>query len=115
MKFTINKNIDNKFTFTIKENGSIGPITIAGGDTFVFYLKNPETGAVRIQKKATILDANNGKIQVIITSAEAAGLDREVGDRADDFYYKPVYSGMIVGETSGYGQIVSKIKRIYVD
>lgn len=114
-KFVINKNIDNEFTFQIKQNGSIEGMVIEPTDTFVFNLKNPEDGSVKFTAAASVLDNINGKIKVIIPQAVANTLTREVGDRADNFYIKPIYSASIVANTINNGKFVAKLAKVYVE
>ena len=115
MKFVINKNIDNEFMFQIKQNGSIEAMVIEPTDTFVFKLKDPKTGDVKFTVSATVTDAINGRVKVVIPQATANGLTREVGDRADNFYNKPVYSAVIIADTVNNGKFVAKLAKVYVE
>ena len=115
VKFTINKGIDNEFKFQVKQNGSIEGMVIEGTDTFIFNLKIPKTGEVVYTTTATVIDAINGKIKVIIPQATADILVREVGDRADHYYNKPVYSAVIIADTVNNGKFVAKLAKVYVE
>lgn len=114
-KFVINKNIDNEFMFQIKQNGSIEAMVIEPTDTFVFKLKDPKTGDVRFTVNAAVVDDINGRIKVVIPQSTADGLTREVGDRADNFYNKPVYSAVIIADTANNGKFVAKLAKVYVE
>ena len=114
-RFLINKNIDNEFIFQIKQNGSIEAMVIEPTDTFVFKLKDPKTGDVKFTVSATVTDAINGRVKVVIPQATANGLTREVGDRADNFYNKPMYSAVIIADTVNNGKFVAKLAKVYVE
>ena len=114
-KFVINKNIDNEFVFQIKQNGSIEGMEIEPTDTFVFSLKEPKEGTVKFTVSATVVDALNGKIKVVIPQTTANSLIREVGDRADNYYIKPIYSATIVADTVNNGKFVAKLAKVYVE
>lgn len=114
-KFIINKGIDNEFVFQIKQNGSIEGMVIAVSDTFIFNIKNPKTGAVIYTTIATHLDRPNGKIKVTIPASAVADFTREVGDRADHYYNKAVYSANIVATTTNNGKFVAKLNKVYVE
>ena len=114
-RFVINKGIDNEFTFQIKQNGSIEGMVIEVTDTFEFHLKTPKTGNVVYTANATVTDAINGKIKVTIPQVTADVLVREVGDRADHYYNKPVYSAVIVANTVNNGKFAAKLAKVYVE
>lgn len=114
-KFVINKNIDNEFIFQIKQNGSIEGMEIEPTDTFIFSLKEPKEGTVNFTVSAAVVDAINGKIKVVIPQATANSLAREVGDRADNYYVKPMYSAIIIANTVNNGKFVAKLAKVYVE
>jgi hypothetical protein len=116
-KFTITKGLDNTFVFTIKADGSTLPMTMTAGDTFTATLVDLETGATPISEKPLTKDADlaSGKVTLVVTSAEAAGLTSERGSKTDRYYLRPTYKLIIDCSTANNGDFIAKVPEIYVD
>jgi len=126
-KFTISKGSDNTFIFTIKQDNSTLPLTIENTDTFsaklillsdnsvvhTYPITTPTTGSS---------DALNGKITLIIPSADTYGvgsgtdsLVRDVGSKVDRYYARPTYKLIIECSTVNNGDFIAKVDEVYVD
>lgn len=114
-RFTITKGVDNTFVFTIKADGSTLPMEIVVGDTFTAYLKNMADGTTALTKALTITDALSGKVQLVITEAEADTLVSDRGNKEDRYYLRPNYRLMLECNTANNGDFIAKIDNIYVD
>ena len=117
-KFTITKGVDNTFVFTIKADGSTLPIDVATG-TFTATLVNLSTQAnvigltdVTLSKLAP---TTNGKVSLVITSAQSDSLVGERGSKADRYYTKPTYKLVITCDGTENGDFIAKVPEIYVD
>lgn len=115
-KFTLTKNVDNDFIFTIKENGKTTPMVIDAGDTFSIKLVLLEDNStiVDFTPDFTVYDALNGKLRLYITSGEVNALTSLRGAQADNYYLRPVYSLIIEANTLINGVFVAKIGKVYV-
>ncbi len=115
-KFTITKAFDNTFVFTIKADGSTLPMVMDAGDTFNASLISLLDGTPAITKALTKdADLNSGKVYLTITTAEAAPLLGERGDKVDRYYLKPTYKLLIDCSTLNNGDFIAKVPEIYVD
>lgn len=114
-RFTITKGVDNTFVFTIKADGSTLPMEIVVGDTFTAYLKNMADGTTALTKALTVADALSGRVQLVITEAEADALVSDRGNKEDRYYLRPNYRLMLDCSTTNNGDFIAKIDNIYVD
>jgi hypothetical protein len=114
-RFTITKDLDNTFIFTIKADGSTLPMTIEAADTFYGRLINLEDGSVVLNKSLSVLDALSGKVSLEITSIETSALVSEKGEKADRYYLRPVYKLIIDCDTENNGKFIAKVPEVYVD
>lgn len=115
-KFVITKGADNTFIFTIKQDNSTLPMTIEAGDTFVADLVSLETEEVAIASRAlTVIDAANGKVQLVYAEAEVEPLVSEKGSKADRYYLRPSYKLLIDCSTVNNGDFIAKVPEVYVD
>lgn len=115
-RFTITKNVDNDFIFTIKENGKTTPMPIDEGDTFALKLiRLDDNKTIRdLSSNLSVLDALNGKLRFYLTAAEVNTLLSERGPVEDRYYLKPVYSLLIEATTLVNGVFVARIGKVYV-
>lgn len=114
-KFVITKGMENTFVFTIKQNDSTLPMVIVTGDTFTADLQLLSTGAVAITKVLTVIDALSGKVSLVLTELEIAGLTGEKGSKVDRYYLKPMYKLLIDCVTVNNGKFIAKVPEVYVD
>lgn len=114
-RFTITKDIDNTFIFTIKADGSTLPMTIEATDTFYSRLINLADGTTVLFKSLSILDALSGKISLEISANDTSALTSEKGAKADRYYLRPVYKLIIECNTANNGQFIAKVPEVYVD
>jgi len=114
-KFTITKDVDNTFIFTIKADGSTTAITIDPTDQFTARLISLEDENLAITKDLIHQDRVNGKAALVITAAETENLVKERGSKADRFYLKPVYKLVIECSTVENGNFIAKVPEVYVD
>ena len=118
-KFTITKDLDNTFVFTIKADGSTLPMVIEAADTFTASLVNLETDSVvdSWTKGAGIevTNAGGGQITLTILSAETTPLVKERGSKADRYYVRPTHQLVIDCTTTNNGKFIAKVPEIYVD
>lgn len=114
-KFIIRKGIDNEYFFTIKRNGSIEAIVIADTDTFVFNLVDLKTRTTVFTTNATVDDAVNGRVKVVIPNSATVDLVVEVGDRCDYYKRKATYSGDLICNTTDNGKFIAKLPKVYVE
>ena len=121
-RFTITKDLDNTFVFTIKADGSTLPMEItepdgngAGGDTFEAKLINLETETVSLTKTLTVTNALSGKVNLLITAAESGNLENGRGSKADRYYLQPMYKLVIACNTTNNGNFIARVPEIYVD
>jgi hypothetical protein len=115
-KFTITKNLDNTFVFTIKADGSTLPMEITEGtDTFSALLISLETGVTALTKSLTVENALSGQVALVITAAETTALVEEKGSKTDRYYLRPVYRLVIDCTTVNNGAFLAKVPEVYVD
>lgn len=114
-KFSITKNIDNTFVFTIKANGSTLPIVIDPSDTFTAKLRNLSDGAIVLSKALTITDAPSGKVSLTLTASETANLTALRGSPEDRYYTRPSYSLIMECSTVSNGVFTVKVEYVYID
>jgi len=114
-KFTITKGLDNTFVFTIKADGSTLPMEIVGGDTFTAHLVGLADNTTVLTKSLVITDALNGKVNLVITSAETDSLVSDKGTKSDRYYLRPVYKLVIECSTANNGDFIAKVPEVYVD
>lgn len=115
-KFTITKNFDNRFDFTIKANGSTLPLELTPFDTFKGYLINLETGATALA--VDLIQGDNplsGIVALVITAEQTAGLVSERGSKVDRYYLRPTYKLIIDCVTENNGIFTAKVPEVYVD
>lgn len=119
--FTINKDIQNEFIFTIKQNDSLLPMIIDLSDTFSFKIYDLDTDELFKEVNMTsnkdgiitIFDAANGQIKVVLNSDPL--FRKERGSKEDKYYLKPTYRILIEGTTVNNGLISAKVPFVYVE
>lgn len=119
--FTINKDIQNEFIFTIKQNDSLLPMIIDLSDTFSFKIYDLDTDELFKEVNMTssqdgiitIFDAANGQIKVVLNSDPL--FRKERGSKEDKYYLKPTYRILIEGTTTNNGLISAKVPFVYVE
>lgn len=119
--FTINKDIQNEFIFTIKQNDSLTPMIIDLSDTFSFKIYDLDTDELFKEVNMissqdgviTIFDAANGQIKVVLNSDPL--FRKERGSKEDKYYLKPTYRILIEGTTVNNGLISAKVPFVYVE
>ena len=119
--FTINKDIQNEFIFTIKQNDSLTPMIIDLSDTFSFKIYDLDTDELFKEVNMTssqdgiitIFDAANGQIKVVLNSDPL--FRKERGSKEDKYYLKPTYRILIEGTTANNGLISAKVPFVYVE
>jgi hypothetical protein len=114
-KFTITKDLDNNFVFTIKADGSTLPMEIQGSDTFEARLTSLSDGTVVLTKPLVVTDALSGKVSLTITSSETRSLVSDKGTKTDRYYLRPVYKLVIDCSTVNNGDFIAKVPEVYVD
>jgi len=115
-KFTITKNLDNTFVFTIKADGSTLPMEIVeASDTFTASLIDLGTGVTSVTKALSVDNALGGKVSLVITAAETATLTGDKGSKTDRYYLRPAYKLVIDCVTTNNGSFLAKVPEVYVD
>ncbi len=114
-RFTITKDLENTFVFTIKANGSTLPMAIEVGDTFQATLINLDDGATFLTKPLVVTDAISGQVTLTLTSAETTNAVIDKGTKTDRYYLRPVYKLVIDCDTVNNGKFIAKVPEIYVD
>ena len=114
-KFVVSKGGSNEFIITIKQNGTTLPMAIEPTDTFNAKLLSIKDGSVVANLTTNIVNAQNGKIKLILSSETVDWLDTERGDRADYYYSKPLYKLIIDCDTVNNGKFIAKVHKVYVE
>ena len=114
-KFVITKGISNEFIITIKQNGTTLPMVIEPSDTFEAKLVSISNGDVVATLTTNVINAQNGKIKLVLSESQVDGLNMERGDRADYFYSKPLYRLIIDCDTINNGKFLAKVQKVYVE
>ena len=114
-KFVISKGGSNEFIITIKQNGTTLPMVIEPTDTFEAKLLTMCGGEVVATLTTNVLNANNGKIKLVLDDSVVETLKTEKGDRADYCYSKPLYKLVIDCDTVNNGKFVAKVHKVYVE
>ena len=114
-KFVITKGTSNEFIITIKQNGTTLPMAIEPTDTFDAKLVSISDGVEVATLTTNVINAQNGKIKLVLSKTQVDELDMERGDRADYFYSKPLYKLIIDCDTINNGKFVAKINKVYVE
>lgn len=123
-KFVISKDVDNTFIFTIKQDNSTLPLTIEVADTFIADLiplgdgfAFPSGMPVGTFSDVTmaVTDAANGKISLLIPSADTQWLISDKGERVDRHYLRPTYKLVLKCSTANNGDFIAKVAEVYVD
>ena len=114
-KFIITKGVSNEFIITIKQNGTTLPMAIESSDVFNAKLLSIKDGSVVANLTTNIVNAQNGKIKLVLSSEAVDGLDIERGDRADYYYSKPLYKLIIDCDTVNNGKFIAKVHKVYVE
>lgn len=114
-RFNITRGVDNTYTFTIKQNGSIFPMVITSGDTFVakMYSLNPADQLV-LTKNLRVVDAEKGKVGMDISAEDTNLLIHKEGTYADRYYTVAVYRLVLECTTVNNGFFIAHIGRVYV-
>jgi hypothetical protein len=114
-RFTLSRNVDNEFIFTVKENGTTTPMVIDPQDTFLLklvLLEDNET--IDFSKYLEVETAIDGRLRFFITKEEVDELVSERGPKPDRYYLKPVYKLYIEANTVVNGVFVATIGQVYV-
>lgn len=114
-KFTITKDLDNTFVFTIKADGSTLPMEIVSTDTFTALLIGLETGNTVLTKPLTVENSLSGKVGLLITAAETSSMLSDKGNKTDRYYLRPAYKLVIDCNTTNNGVFLAKVPEVYVD
>ena len=114
-KFTITKDLDNTFIFTIKADGSTLPMEIVAGDTFEAKLIELSCDNVALTKTLTVTDALSGKVSLVIPASDTISLVSDKGSKADRYYLRPTYKLIIDCSTTNNGNFIAKVPEVYVD
>lgn len=118
-KFTITKGVENTFVFTIKADGSTLPMEITSTDSFVADLipLDPLDTVTGISNLVLSLPDNllSGKVTLVIPASSTADLVKDMGDKADRYYLRPVYKLVIKCTTQNNGNFIAKVPEVYVD
>lgn len=115
-RFTLTRNADNEFIFTIKENGKTTAMPIDPSDTFTFKLIRLDDNKtiIDLTSNLTVFDALNGKLRFFITASDVNTLLSQRGAIEDRYYLKPVYSLLIEATTVVNGKFIARIGKVYV-
>ena len=114
-KFVINKGMSNEFIITIKKTGSMLAMEISDTDTFEAKLLLAKDGSVVATIPVSVEDAINGKVKLEISATIVDTLLVERGDKADNYYAKPLYRLAIDCDTENNGKFVAKLDKVYVE
>lgn len=114
-KFVITKGTSNEFIITIKQNGTTLPMAIEPADTFVAKLLSIKDGSEVATLTTNVINAQGGKIKLVLDSNTVNGLSIERGERADYYYSKPLYKLVIDCNTANNGKFVAKVHKVYVE
>jgi len=114
-KFVINKGVDNEFVLTIKQTGTTLPMEINNTDTFEAHLIKLNDGTTILTKLLSIEDTANGKVKLVVSSAEAGVLESSKGSEVDRYYLRPTYRLMIDCNTVNNGAFIAKVPEVYVE
>lgn len=114
-RFTIVKGLDNSYTFTIKQNDSFDPMVISASDTFTAKIIQLSDRTVALTKALTVEDAEEGKINLSLTSSEVDALEPAYGEEVDRSYAKATYKIAIQCNTVNNGNFVVTVDEVYVD
>ena len=91
-------------------------LTLANSvDSFYATLTKLSDDTVALAKAMIIESAINGKIKLLISTAEADALVSEKGDSVDFYYTKPTYKLVIDCNTLNNGKFLAKIPFVYVE
>lgn len=107
--------MDNNFVFTIKADGSTLPMEIVVGDTFTASLVTLSSGTIVLTKSLVVEDMLNGKVSLLITSAETSSLVTDKGTKTDRYYLRPTYKLLIDCSTTNNGDFIARVSEVYVD
>ena len=121
-KFVVTKGIANEYYITIKQDGSTLPMEIKPTDTFevkIFRLADSNLIATIGMTAGTngqisVYDAKNGKLKIVMSDALVTSLVVERGDRADNYYSKPVYRLIVDATTVNNGDFIATVDKVYV-
>jgi hypothetical protein len=118
-KFTITKGVENTFVFTIKADGSTLPMEITSTDSFVADLipLDPLDTVTGISGLVLSLPTNllSGKVTLVIPASSTDSLVKDMGNKADRYYLRPVYKLVIKCTTQNNGNFIAKVPEVYVD
>lgn len=116
--FIVNKGMSNEFIITIKKNDTILPVVIADTDTFKMYMYKLKDNSLvhtsELGNGIVIHDAESGQIKITLAESFVNSLEIERGDRADNYYAKPMYRIALDCNTVDNGKFVAKIDKVYV-
>lgn len=121
--FSINKGIDNEFIFSIKKQNELLPLDLNESvDIFEFRIIKLSTREVistidhadSNDGVITFHDSVNGQIKVVLYKEFTSTLEAVYGDRADNYYSKPMYEILVTGNSIIDGAIQFKIPAVYV-
>ena len=121
-KFVVTKGIANEYYITIKQDDSTLPMVIEPTDTFevkIFKLSDSSVVATIGMTAGTngqisVYDADNGKLKIVMSDALVTSLAAERGDRADNYYSKPMYRLIVDATTTNNGDFIATVDKVYV-
>lgn len=122
LDFSILKGIDNEFIFTIKKQYEMLPLVLTDTDTFNMYMKQLSDGKLVTEIDTSpgadgiieIFDDSNGQIKLTLYKDFIDTLEIARGDRADNYYSKPMYELVFDCLTSNDGRIQFAVSNAYV-
>ena len=117
-RFIVYKSMENVFTFTIKQNGSMVPLLLTDTDTFTAKIMKIDDNSEPANVTLTVNKLTpyaNGKIELVLSGTGIANLVSEKGTKADRYYLKPTYKILIQCDTVGNGNFVARIDEVFVD
>ena len=67
-----------------------------------------------VNGQISVYDANNGKLKIVLSDELVATLVAERGDRADNYYSKPMYRLIVDATTTNNGDFIATVDKVYV-
>ena len=114
-KFLLVKGKENELYITIKQNGLLDPMKITPTDTFRGKLIRLEDDVtVDLEKHLEVVNAENGKIKLVVSKEETNNLINERGPKEDHYYLRATYKLLLECNTVNNGYFTARINNIYV-
>jgi hypothetical protein len=86
-----------------------------GTDTFQAQLVLLSYNSVAITKALTVANAANGKVSLVLSTAEVANFVSDRGSKTDRYYLRPTYKLILDCSTVNNGDFIAKVDEVYVD